>query len=77
MPEMSTMFPVPSDATSQGTSHVQWLAGMAMQSLILRLDGVPDTQSEREEVALWAYRMAQAMKKMESRIKLTETESDQ
>lgn len=77
MSEISTMFPVPNEAASEGASHLQWLAGLAMQSLILRLDGIPDSESEREEIALWAYRMAQAMQKMESRIHLNETESDQ
>ena len=77
MAEISTMFPVPSDAASRGASHLQWLAGLAMQSLILRLDGIPDSESEREEIALWAYRMAEAMQKMESRIHTKKTESDQ
>ena len=76
MSDNSAMFPVPGDAASNGVSHVQWLAGMAMQSLIVRLDGIPDTEPEREEIALWAYRMAQAMKRMESRIDLSKTEAD-
>lgn len=70
MPEKSPMFPVPHDATASGISHLQWLAGLAMQSMIMRLDGIPDTVAEREEVALWSYRMAQAMQQMESRITL-------
>jgi len=62
------MFPVPPDATAAGISHLQWLAGLAMQALIHRNQGVPDSAVEREEVALWAYRMAQAMQKMEKRL---------
>jgi hypothetical protein len=77
MTDKSAMFPVPGNAASSGTTHVQWLAGLAMQSLITCLDNVPDTEAEREEIALWAYRMAQAMKKMETRIHLNEMESGQ
>ena len=68
------MFPVPDGATAIGTSHRQWLAGLAMQSLILRMGGIPDTDSEREEIALWAYRMAEAMQKTEARLETHETE---
>ncbi len=77
MSETSAMFPVPPNADAKGISHLQWLAGLAMQSYILRLDGIPDTNSKREEVALWSYRMAQAMKKMEIRIHVNETETSQ
>lgn len=69
MPKTTARYAVSSDV-----SHVQWLAGLAMQSLIMRLDGLPDTEPEREEIALWSYRMAQAMKKMEARICVDETE---
>ena len=75
MSQESSAFPVPKDACAAGVSHLQWLAGLAMQSYIMRLRGVPDSESEREEVALWSYRMAQAMKKMESRIQIQEAES--
>ncbi len=74
MPENPTMFPVQPNAASFGVSHVQWLAGLAMQALIGRMEGLPDTNSEREEIALWSYRMAQAMKAMESRIHIKEAE---
>jgi hypothetical protein len=47
---------------------LQWLAGLAMQSLIMRMDGLPDSEAEREEISLWAYRMAQAMQAMETRL---------
>ena len=75
MSKNSAMFPIPPEAAANGVSHLQWLAGLAMQSLILRLDNVPDTESEREEIALWSYRMAQAMKSMEMRIHVNETET--
>lgn len=74
MIENPSMYPVPGDAASNGISHLQWLAGLAMQSLITRLDGLPDSDSNREQIALWSYRMAQAMKKMEDRIHVNETE---
>jgi hypothetical protein len=32
-----------------------------MQSIIEKQASVPDSESEREEIALWSYRMAQAM----------------
>ena len=74
MRENTSMFPIPGDSVSHGVSHLQWLAGMAMQSLIMRLEGVPDSEAKREEIALWSYRMAQAMKRMENRIHVHETE---
>lgn len=74
MKENSPMYPVPGDSVSHGISHLQWLAGLAMQSLLMRLDGVPDSETKREEIALWSYRMAQAMKRMENRIHVHETE---
>jgi hypothetical protein len=58
------MFPVPSGAESKGASDVKWFAGLAMQAII-GTQGVPETESSREEFALWAYRMAQAMVRAE------------
>ena len=40
---------------------VNWFAGLAMQAIIAKQPTVPDTESEREEIALWSYRMGQAM----------------
>ncbi len=68
----SAMFPVPTDAASSGATHVQWLAGVAMHALIMRMEGVPNSQPQREEIALWSYRMAQTMREMESRIHVNE-----
>ena len=68
------MYPVAADAASHGSSHLQWLAGLAMQALIERAKGVPDSPEEREEIALWSYRMAQAMQKIEGRLHIQETE---
>ena len=66
---MSTpMFPVPTDAQTRGASDVKWFAGLAMQAIIAKQKTVPDTEAEREEVALWSYRMGQAMVAMEKRI---------
>jgi len=62
------MFPVPKDAQSPGASDTKWFAGLAMQAIIAKLDSVPDTQSEREEIALWSWRMAQAMIASEKQI---------
>ena len=62
------MFPVPKDATSSGASDVKWFAGLAMQAIIDKQKTVPDTVAEREEIALWAWRMGQAMVATEKRI---------
>ena len=75
MSQQQPMFPVAGDAASNGASHVQWLAGLAMHALIGRAQGVPDSPEEREEIALWSYRMAQAMTKIESRLHIHETET--
>ena len=52
----SAMFPVPSDALANGASQTQWFAGLAMQSLILRLDGIPDSESERRRLQISSAR---------------------
>lgn len=63
-----SMFPVPKEARASGASDVKWFAGLAMQSMIGKLETVPDSESEREEIALWAWRMGQAMVATEKRI---------
>jgi hypothetical protein len=65
------MFPVPKDAKSDGASDVKWFAGLAMQAIIVKQPSLPDTEIEREEIALWSYRMAQAMVATEARINVT------
>ncbi len=77
MPIDRPMFPVPDSASAPGVSQLQWLAGLAMQSLILRLNGVPDSEGEREEIALWSYRMAQAMQRTETVLHIKEAEVPQ
>lgn len=62
------MFPIPREAQAQGASDVKWFAGLAMQAIIDKQQSVPDSESEREEVALWAWRMGQAMAATEKRI---------
>ena len=65
---MNTPSPTTHDAIAtddlQATRH---LAGLAMQALISR-QGIPETESAREEYALWSYRMAQTMLATESRL---------
>jgi hypothetical protein len=63
----SSMFPVPRDAQFHGASDVKWFAGLAMQA-ILSKQGVPESEGAREEVALWAYRMGQAMAAADRRL---------
>lgn len=66
---MSTpMFPVPKEAASEGASETTWFAGLAMQSIIGKQSSLPDTPEEREEIALWSYRMAEAMVAMGKRL---------
>jgi hypothetical protein len=57
---VSPMFPVPREAESKGASDVKWFAGLAMQAIVAK-QGVPESESGRDEMALWAFRMAQAM----------------
>lgn len=64
----SPMFPVPKDAQSPGAGDTKWFAGLAMQAIIQKQNSVPDTEIEREEIALWSWRMAQAMVATEKRI---------
>ena len=54
------MFPVPKDAESAGATEVSWYAGLAMQAIIAQ-QGIPESDSAREEIAIWAIRMGQAM----------------
>lgn len=64
----SPMFPVPKDNQAAGANDVKWFAGLAMQAIIDKQPTAPDTQSEREEIALWSWRMAQAMVAVEKSI---------
>lgn len=61
------MFPVPHQAQSRGADDVKWFAGLAMQAIIAR-HGIPSSDSTREEIALWSYRMGQEMAKTEQRL---------
>ena len=54
------MFPVPKEARSSGATDVKFFAGLAMQAILMQ-KGIPEPDSAREEVALWAFRMGQAM----------------
>ncbi|MCA9100106.1 MAG: hypothetical protein R3C10_11200 [Pirellulales bacterium] len=57
---VSPMFPVPPHAEAKGATDVKWFAGLAMQAIIMQ-QGVPESETAREEIALWAFRMGQAM----------------
>lgn len=69
---VQSMFPVPRDAESRGASDVKWFAGLAMQAIIAQ-QGVPKSSATRDEVALWAFRMAQAMVVAERQLHASET----
>jgi hypothetical protein len=60
---MATTNPVPAESYNSESccvSEVKWFAGIAMQAMIAK-QGIPESPSAREEIALWAFRMAQAM----------------
>ncbi|MEZ6097560.1 MAG: hypothetical protein R3E01_01175 [Pirellulaceae bacterium] len=68
---MSTLPEIPAKEVRPPTiTDIQWYAGLAMQAIISKQPTVPDTQVEREEISLWAYRMAQAMLATEKRIRI-------
>jgi hypothetical protein len=57
----TAMFPVPQHAQSAGASDVKWFAGLAMQAIINSQSMMPDSPTQREEIALWAFRMGETM----------------
>lgn len=70
---VSPMFPVPQEAESKGATDVKWFAGLAMQAIIGK-HGIPETESAREEIALWSFRMGQAMAAAEHRLHASDTQ---
>ncbi len=64
---VSSMFPVPREAQATGATDVKWFAGLAMQAMISKI-GIPDSESAREEIALGAFRMGQAMAAADHRL---------
>lgn len=64
---VNPMFPVPDGAKSIGATDVKWFAGLAMQAIIAK-QGIPDSATAREEIALWAFRMGQAMAETDHRL---------
>ncbi len=63
--------PIPEDLHADNQNKLIWFAGLAMQAIIGKQPDVTDTQTEREEVALWSFRMAEAMIDAEKRLNLT------
>ena len=59
-----------SNETQPPDCDLRWFAGLAMQAIIAKQETVPDTKAEREEIALWAYRMAEEMVATENRLHL-------
>ena len=70
---MNTSASSPTNETTGATDlpATRELAGLAMQALISR-QGIPETESAREEYALWSYRMAQAMLAVEKRLHIAD-----
>lgn len=57
----------PGSISSEELGELRWYAGQALQAIISH-QGVPKSESAREEIALWAIRMAQAMKRVEEKL---------
>lgn len=68
---VSPMFPVPADCESKGATDVKWFAGLAMQAMIAK-QGIPSTESARDEIALWSFRMGQAMAATDHRLRASD-----
>jgi hypothetical protein len=68
---VSPMFPVPHGAESRGATDVKWFAGLAMQAMIAK-QGIPESESARDEIALWAFRMGQAMVAADHRLRASD-----
>jgi hypothetical protein len=61
----------PEVTTTHDLHAIRQFAGQAMQALVSH-NGIPESESPREEYALWSYRMAQAMLAMEKRLHIVE-----
>lgn len=66
---MSTQ--IPPVTSAEDLALIRHYAGLAMQALISH-DGLTESDSAREEYALWSYRMAQAMLATEMRLHIEE-----
>ena len=62
----------PTDVQQREANDVKWFAGLAMQAIISQHDTVPDSDSMREEIALWSFRMGQAMVATSKRLHVAE-----
>lgn len=65
----------PEETTTSDLVVLRHFAGLAMQALIAR-EGLSESESAREEYALWSYRMAQAMLSMEKRLHIAKEQSE-
>lgn len=59
----------PAVVSTDDLAAIRHFAGLAMQALITH-DGLTESESAREEYALWSYRMAQAMVAAEKRLNI-------
>jgi hypothetical protein len=62
--------PIPENLHADKANKLVWFAGMAMQAIIAKQPSVTDTPVEREEVALWSFRMAEAMIEAQKQLNL-------
>ncbi len=60
---------IPTVTNADELAAIRHFAGLAMQALIAH-DGLTESESAREEYALWSYRMAQAMVATERRLNI-------
>jgi hypothetical protein len=52
--------PIEAQSHALRVDDLKWYSGLALQAMIAK-QGIPETESAREEVALWAHRMGEAM----------------
>jgi hypothetical protein len=56
----TTEAPIESRCHALPVDDLKWYSGLALQAMIAK-QGIPESDSAREEVALWAHRMGEAM----------------
>jgi hypothetical protein len=65
----------PRSTYASGSDDLRWYSGLALQATIAR-HGIPETQSAREEFALWAFRMGEEMVRTVHQLERTNANED-
>jgi hypothetical protein len=66
---------IPEVKSADDFAAIRHFAGLAMQAIIAH-QGLTESESSREEYALWSYRMAQAMLATEKRLNIAAPATD-